>query len=50
MEYLDTPIISNDIIDHMDQSGSKNERTLLMSYLQDVFLDKEFKIINIMRS
>lgn len=34
MEYLDTPIISNDIMDHIDQSKSKNGRTLLMSYLQ----------------
>lgn len=34
MDYLDSPIISNDIIDHFDQSKSKNGRTILMSYLQ----------------
>lgn len=34
MDYLDSPIISNDIVDHFDQSGSKNGRTQLMSYLQ----------------
>lgn len=34
MDCLDSPIISNDMIDHFDQSGSKNGRTPLMSYLQ----------------
>ena len=34
MDYLDTPIVSDNIYDHMDQSESKNGRTILMSYLQ----------------
>lgn len=50
MEYLDSPIISNNMIDHIDQSKSKNNRTQTMSYLQGSSIIKEELIFPILTS
>lgn len=48
-DCLDSPIISDNIFDHIDQSKSKNGRTQLMSYLQGSSIIKE-KLINSIRN